>query len=45
MITMLENVMEFYRNIPPKQCASCGDKMEEQAEAYSTVCDKCSSSI
>ncbi|KIL50142.1 hypothetical protein KP77_15170 [Jeotgalibacillus alimentarius] len=40
-MNMLENVMEFFRNLPPKKCASCGEQMEEQAEAYTTVCSKC----
>ena len=38
---MLENVVEFFKNLPDKICASCGDKIEEQSECYSNNCEKC----
>lgn len=38
---MLENVVEFFKNLPDKVCVQCGEKMEEQSESYSTTCDKC----
>jgi hypothetical protein len=39
--TMLENVIEFFRNLPEKQCATCGEKIEEQHECYGNQCDQC----
>ncbi len=39
--TMLENVVEFFKNLPAKQCTECGEKMEEQSECYSNTCEKC----
>lgn len=38
---MLENVIEFFKNLPPKNCATCGEVIEEQHECYSNNCDKC----
>lgn len=38
---MIENVVEFFKNLPPKMCASCGEQIEEQHECYSNKCDKC----
>lgn len=38
---MVRNVLEFFRNLPPKQCVECGENIEEQHECYGTVCDKC----
>ncbi|RUL47485.1 MULTISPECIES: protein YhfH [Lysinibacillus] len=38
---MLENVVEFFKNLPDKVCVQCGDKIEEQSECYSSTCDKC----
>lgn len=38
---MLENVIEFFKNLPPKKCTQCGEKIEEQHECYGTTCDKC----
>ncbi|WP_082798910.1 protein YhfH [Metasolibacillus sp. FSL H7-0170] len=40
---MLENVVEFFRNLPEKTCVQCGNKMEEQSECYSHSCENCSS--
>lgn len=39
--TMLENVLEFFRNLPKKNCATCGETIEEQHECYGNQCDKC----
>ena len=39
--TMIENVVEFFKNLPPKQCVSCAETMEEQHECYQNECDKC----
>ena len=27
---MLENIVEFFRNLPEKICVKCGEKIEEQ---------------
>jgi hypothetical protein len=39
---MIENVIEFFKNLPAKQCAQCGEKIEEQHECYGNTCDTCS---
>ena len=28
---MIENVVEFFKNLPAKLCKSCGNEMEEQS--------------
>ncbi|PLT33595.1 protein YhfH [Bacillus sp. V5-8f] len=33
--------VEFFRNLPPKQCTECGDHIMEQAESYLMECDRC----
>ncbi|GEN35862.1 MULTISPECIES: protein YhfH [Aneurinibacillus] len=33
--------LDFYRNLPPKECRECGDIMEEQAESYIYECQRC----
>lgn len=38
---MLENIVEFFRNLPSKKCAKCGKELSEQSECYVTECDKC----
>ncbi|WP_203334890.1 protein YhfH [Planococcus beigongshangi] len=38
---MIENVVEFFKNLPPKQCANCGKQIEEQHECYGTQCNSC----
>ncbi|MFB5661635.1 protein YhfH [Alteribacillus sp. HJP-4] len=37
----MKRVMEFFRNLPQKQCSDCGEIMEEQHESYMNQCDKC----
>ncbi|MFC5714185.1 protein YhfH [Thalassorhabdus alkalitolerans] len=37
----MKNILEFFRNLPPKMCADCGDEMHEQHESYMNQCDKC----
>jgi hypothetical protein len=32
---------EYYENIPPKQCCSCGAEIEEQHESYAIECERC----
>ncbi|QTD41147.1 protein YhfH [Sporosarcina sp. Te-1] len=38
---MLENVVEFFKNLPPKTCMACGEEIEEQHECYSNTCEEC----
>jgi Zn finger protein HypA/HybF involved in hydrogenase expression len=38
---MLIGPVEFFRNIPKKVCADCGQPIEEQAESYLMECDHC----
>lgn len=38
---MLENVVEFFKNLPKKSCVKCGSTMEEQSECYSHHCEDC----
>ncbi|WP_082818786.1 protein YhfH [Bhargavaea cecembensis] len=38
---MMESIVEFFKNLPPKMCAECGEKIEEQHECYSNKCDNC----
>lgn len=37
----MENVVEFFKNLPSKQCTSCGENIEEQHECYGTQCESC----
>ena len=39
---MIENVVEFFKNLPAKICRTCGHEMEEQFDCYTNHCDKCS---
>ena len=38
---MLINVIEFFKNLPAKKCATCGEEIVEQHECYGNKCDKC----
>jgi len=38
---MLQNPLEFFRQLPQKECAECGEMIEEQAESYLMECDHC----
>ncbi|WP_174730641.1 protein YhfH [Mesobacillus harenae] len=38
---MLENILDFYKNLPPKNCAECGEQIAEQHECYGNKCDSC----
>jgi ArsR family metal-binding transcriptional regulator len=38
---LIKNPVEFYRNLPKKECAECGEHMEEQAESYLLECERC----
>ncbi|MEW9673183.1 protein YhfH [Ammoniphilus sp. 3BR4] len=33
--------LDFYKNIPPKECIECGEHFEEQAESYIYECERC----
>ncbi len=33
--------VEFFRNMPKKECPECGQVMEEQAESYMMECERC----
>lgn len=34
-------VVEFFKNLPPKQCENCGQEIEEMHECYTNHCEKC----
>ncbi|MCH1626838.1 protein YhfH [Ferdinandcohnia quinoae] len=38
---MLVNSTEFFKNLPPKKCAECGNNIDEQHECYGNKCDNC----
>lgn len=39
----MQDVVEFFRNLPEKTCKECGGRMQEdQCECYTTTCEKCS---
>ncbi|EGQ26974.1 MULTISPECIES: protein YhfH [Sporosarcina] len=38
---MVESIVEFFKNLPAKVCATCGNEIEEQHECYSNQCDHC----
>ncbi|WP_342718479.1 protein YhfH [Bacillus paramycoides] len=38
---MIDQPMEFFRNLPTKTCAYCGKEIDEQHEAYHNKCDDC----
>lgn len=38
---MVESIVEFYKNLPPKTCATCEIELEEQHECYSNICHSC----
>ena len=33
--------LEFYRNLPDKECRECGSKIKEQHESYLYECEQC----
>ncbi|RKQ31296.1 protein YhfH [Oceanobacillus halophilus] len=35
------NVLEFFKNLPKKQCTECGGVIHEKADCYGNVCDEC----
>ncbi|WP_242223497.1 protein YhfH [Bacillus cereus group sp. BfR-BA-01380] len=38
---MLDQPMEFFRNLPAKTCSHCGKEIDEQHEAYHNKCEDC----
>jgi hypothetical protein len=38
---MIQSSVEFFKNLPAKQCSHCGGKIEEQHECYGNKCDNC----
>ncbi|MBP1933602.1 protein YhfH [Ammoniphilus resinae] len=38
---MLIPINEFFRTLPQKCCAKCGEVVEEQADCYTTICENC----
>jgi hypothetical protein len=40
-LEMLQSPVEFFRNLPKKICAECGQNIHEQAESYLLECDRC----
>ncbi|HZG71859.1 MAG TPA: protein YhfH [Chondromyces sp.] len=38
---MLQSPVEFFRQLPNKVCAECGDHIQEQAESYLMECERC----
>lgn len=38
---MLQKPVEFFRELPKKQCSECGQIIQEQAESYLMECDYC----
>ena len=38
---MIKNILEFFRNLPNKNCVECGKEIEEQADCYGNKCDHC----
>lgn len=37
--------LEFYRNIPAKQCSQCQEEMTEMYDCYYTECERCSNEV
>jgi YhfH-like protein len=40
-VKMLQSPVEYFRNVPKKECCECGQVIEEQAESYLMECDYC----
>ncbi|AXI08739.1 YhfH family protein [Oceanobacillus arenosus] len=37
----MENVIEFFKNLPNRKCDVCGQDIVEKADCYGHVCDEC----
>jgi hypothetical protein len=33
--------MEFYKNLPAKECCECGCEIKEQFESFLYLCERC----
>lgn len=42
---MIQKSTEFFRNLPPKVCVECGQRINEQSESYMNVCEHCLSKV
>ncbi|MBO0993635.1 protein YhfH [Bacillus sp. SD088] len=40
---MIASIVEFFKELPPKKCSQCGEKIVEQHECYGNLCDQCNS--
>lgn len=38
---MIRKSTDFFRNLPPKSCSHCGNRIEEQHESYTNECERC----
>ncbi|MCZ8516597.1 YhfH family protein [Paenibacillus filicis] len=38
---MLLKSTQFWETLEPKCCTACGEKLEELADCYRSVCDQC----
>jgi predicted RNA-binding Zn-ribbon protein involved in translation (DUF1610 family) len=38
---MIDNVIDFFKNLPAKVCTTCGKKIEDQHKYYGNKCDNC----
>ncbi|WP_100330549.1 protein YhfH [Bacillus xiapuensis] len=38
---MVQNIVDFFKNLPAKQCSKCGSYIDEQHECYSNFCEEC----
>ncbi|MBB6454698.1 ArsR family metal-binding transcriptional regulator [Salirhabdus euzebyi] len=35
------SILEFFRNLPRKNCSVCGSQIDEKADCYGNLCDEC----
>ncbi|MBM7694027.1 reverse gyrase [Peribacillus deserti] len=38
---MIQSSIEFFKNLPAKQCTECGEHIQEQHECYGSKCETC----
>ncbi|MEZ0117062.1 protein YhfH [Heyndrickxia faecalis] len=38
---MVQNILDFFKNLPDKYCTECGEKIDEQSECYGNTCPNC----
>lgn len=38
---MMIPVKDFFENLTPKSCSTCGEQIEELADCYQNKCDPC----